>query len=887
MEQPLQEETLSLNEENEEEEALQSWCRLTSLNPKYHNIEVVEPKELFGRTQPCKHLFNFNWVSSQHFELRKETNENEKVTFAYLYDYSSNGTFVNKKRIGRKNKVQLKTGDTICLSVSDYKKTKRKEVKKDFIAFTVALNFGTELSQDQKKDNEKNILQKSESKPQEKEEKENNGKTKKKNLPLFKNGSNTETIEKEETNEKKKEDGKKEEEEEKKEGVEEKKVQLKNVEVENKIKVEVENEEEVEKEIDITKEEEEEEEEEGDLGLKQNNSTQRTEINNMNSKEQKEDNGGNDRTKKSKLLLFTNKNLFKQSFQEKIEEENKNLRKRNEQKMNDEEGSDLEQKGKANEIEQVIKKKRTNQNIVIQEEKPKADNQESKHNNTESKDQKAKDEDNKGSSDKLEENLMCSICHEIQHNPIACVPCMHSFCGGCITQWSDRSSDCPLCKTKIDSYHRNFGLKNILAVYLENHPDKKRDPEDIQELDENDTILERQLKKRKRRLKKRGNILQKDDDDDSDSSFDSDSDSDSDVGVNNAQPHLFGNVNNNNGLFGNRNINQWRFGMGNNRQPALFGNLNNNNGLFGNRNVNQGRFGFGNVNQNLALFGNVNNARPLYGNLNYNPPLFGNPNNMNNGLFGNRNINHGRFGLGNNLQPALFGNVNNHGGFFGNVNNPTGPFGRHNDKQLIRMNKCSECVVPRKDDNFKCDQNNPKHFVCHACNNFFADRNDPKWKIECEHCKNKFCNNYRENGCKCKTLELKKIKEHQFKILPMDCFNNNRYERQILHNYLEENSINIDNFFQDLLKNLDSKTYSKDDLNTFVGLKSDSFICTVCFKKLANELIYAYRANIPPEKLPKKVTTRGDCWYGKLCRTQSTNYNHATKLNHICKQTKH
>lgn len=53
-----------------------------------------------------------------------------------------------------------------------------------------------------------------------------------------------------------------------------------------------------------------------------------------------------------------------------------------------------------------------------------------------------------------------------------------------------------------------------------------------------------------------------------------------------------------------------------------------------------------------------------------------------------------------------------------------------------------------------------------------------------------------------------------------------------------------------------------------------------------SELIYNYRVSIPKNDLPRQVTSRNNCWYGKDCNTQNHNLMHAKKLNHICDNIK-
>ena len=69
-------------------------------------------------------------------------------------------------------------------------------------------------------------------------------------------------------------------------------------------------------------------------------------------------------------------------------------------------------------------------------------------------------------------------------------------------------------------------------------------------------------------------------------------------------------------------------------------------------------------------------------------------------------------------------------------------------------------------------------------------------------------------------------------------------------------------------------------------VRSTAFCCNICATKIFSDLVYNYRASIPKSSLPREVTEREDCWYGRECRTQSHNQNHARRLNHICENTR-
>mmetsp|Transcript_86334 Transcript_86334/g.105940 ORF Transcript_86334/g.105940 Transcript_86334/m.105940 type:complete len:278 (+) Transcript_86334:50-883(+) len=63
--------------------------------------------------------------------------------------------------------------------------------------------------------------------------------------------------------------------------------------------------------------------------------------------------------------------------------------------------------------------------------------------------------------------------------------------------------------------------------------------------------------------------------------------------------------------------------------------------------------------------------------------------------------------------------------------------------------------------------------------------------------------------------------------------------------------------------------------------------CNPCSQNLLRGVVYSIRERIVAEELPQRARDRGNCWYGRSCRTQSHKRNHAERLNHICEQTRH
>ncbi|XP_069135608.1 E3 ubiquitin-protein ligase CHFR-like isoform X2 [Argopecten irradians] len=89
---------------------------------------------------------------------------------------------------------------------------------------------------------------------------------------------------------------------------------------------------------------------------------------------------------------------------------------------------------------------------------------------------------------KIEEALICTICQEILYDCISLQPCMHSFCAGCYSDWMDKSNECPTCRMKVERINKNHIVNNLIEAYLQDNPGKRRDEEDIKELDAKNKI---------------------------------------------------------------------------------------------------------------------------------------------------------------------------------------------------------------------------------------------------------------------------------------------------------------------------------------------------------------------------------------------------------------
>ncbi|XP_029289514.1 nuclear factor 7, ovary-like [Cottoperca gobio] len=71
---------------------------------------------------------------------------------------------------------------------------------------------------------------------------------------------------------------------------------------------------------------------------------------------------------------------------------------------------------------------------------------------------------------RLEEDLCCSVCHEVFKDPVL-LSCSHSFCKGCLQSWwtEKQTQECPLCKRRSsrDEPPLNLVLKNLCESFLQ------------------------------------------------------------------------------------------------------------------------------------------------------------------------------------------------------------------------------------------------------------------------------------------------------------------------------------------------------------------------------------------------------------------------------------
>ncbi|CAD1473708.1 unnamed protein product, partial [Heterotrigona itama] len=100
------------------------WGRLCPIKLPFKTMEMIKDVYTLGRSESCDIRVTSNelkpkWLSVMskiHFKITREFVSNTNDAIVYLEDLSQNGTFVNKKKVGRGNKVILESNDVISLA---------------------------------------------------------------------------------------------------------------------------------------------------------------------------------------------------------------------------------------------------------------------------------------------------------------------------------------------------------------------------------------------------------------------------------------------------------------------------------------------------------------------------------------------------------------------------------------------------------------------------------------------------------------------------------------------------------------------------------------------------------------------------------------------------
>mmetsp|Transcript_386 Transcript_386/g.357 ORF Transcript_386/g.357 Transcript_386/m.357 type:complete len:106 (+) Transcript_386:51-368(+) len=92
--------------------------------------------------------------------------------------------------------------------------------------------------------------------------------------------------------------------------------------------------------------------------------------------------------------------------------------------------------------------------------------------------------------DDLGEEMQCVICIDFIYQCVTSIPCLHNFCGACLTDWIEKSNMCPNCRDEITDIKKNSTVNNIIEKFLDNNPDKKRPKEEYEQMDRDNKLKE-------------------------------------------------------------------------------------------------------------------------------------------------------------------------------------------------------------------------------------------------------------------------------------------------------------------------------------------------------------------------------------------------------------
>lgn len=81
------------------------------------------------------------------------------------------------------------------------------------------------------------------------------------------------------------------------------------------------------------------------------------------------------------------------------------------------------------------------------------------------------------------EELTCGICRQLFYKACTVLPCLHVFCGHCISQSTKHASQCPECRGDVYEIRPTHKINNVVEQLLVKRPDLKRTDEETAECD--------------------------------------------------------------------------------------------------------------------------------------------------------------------------------------------------------------------------------------------------------------------------------------------------------------------------------------------------------------------------------------------------------------------
>eukprot|EP00124_Ichthyophonus_hoferi_P003781 Ihof_evm2s352 gene=Ihof_evmTU2s352 len=109
-------------------------------------------------------------------------------------------------------------------------------------------------------------------------------------------------------------------------------------------------------------------------------------------------------------------------------------------------------------------------------------------------------EDNEGTpikktkaAEDMATHISCGICFNIMYDCVSLLPCLHTYCAGCYSDWRIVSHDCPTCKQYVTAVKKNHMLQNVIDLYLKEHPEQELSNDEKKAMDVRNTVTRLEL----------------------------------------------------------------------------------------------------------------------------------------------------------------------------------------------------------------------------------------------------------------------------------------------------------------------------------------------------------------------------------------------------------
>eukprot|EP00033_Pygsuia_biforma_P001050 GCRY01001196.1.p1 GENE.GCRY01001196.1~~GCRY01001196.1.p1 ORF type:complete len:491 (-),score=76.52 GCRY01001196.1:362-1834(-) len=109
------------------------WARLVSLNPENPNVNIFEDSLVIGRSPDSDVQFPNPQLSGKHTKIFRQARSmsamqgSDNLYSFFVEDTSTNGTFLNGKKIGKGQKALIKKMDEISLVLKNHRAAKKKK----------------------------------------------------------------------------------------------------------------------------------------------------------------------------------------------------------------------------------------------------------------------------------------------------------------------------------------------------------------------------------------------------------------------------------------------------------------------------------------------------------------------------------------------------------------------------------------------------------------------------------------------------------------------------------------------------------------------------------------------------------------------------------------